>query len=598
MQNPGQTLTVGVTKQDLGSQAPILSLAGTNLSVILNSNSATPTTAAQLVNAIQSTPNIASVVRARINGGFADAKLGTLAPNSFGPISINRTNDIIVQPGSALVGNAPSDNEVTLRFAESLPDDFYRIEVFGFDDPATGIVGLKNVATLGMPAQFFQPSVAGTRQETVEFRLDLGARVTGVVPQPVVRNADDSISQLRDTIVVYFDNDKLLVENDPATGKPTVRSAENPDFYKLIYTADTIRSENIGDPRDTNGNADDKEFLPTSVSYNASNNTATLKFSSDIDLLRPTLTSPRSAYRLRIGTRESIPFEPTRRTVAELGNTFTTADNLGTIGTSSTSLTSLILSSEIRTTTLGLDRLGASNDPGHRDLGNTGFENHINELFGADSNPGITNIFYNFKSAYAPGFVNSITELQKERIREGLQIWSNYLGVQFTESADQGFTFATGSLTALTPGPGVQFENALNFSARIDPVAPFNNSLLVMNVARQWNGNFGEDYFKISMTAIGMLLGLEHAGDLPDSTLLSLNTNYLNAAPNSTAANVINFEPIFPGAQDILHGQFVHRPTVAISICIVSRSTSGTAVLSEASLLLKPSPNEIVLSAI
>jgi Bacterial Ig domain/Bacterial pre-peptidase C-terminal domain/Dockerin type I domain/GEVED domain len=558
MQNPGQTLTVNVTKQDLGSQAPILSLAGTNLSIILNSNIATPTTAAQLVNAIQSTPNIASVVRARINGGFADAKIGTLAPNAFGPIAINKTNDIVIQPGSVLVGNAPSDNEVTLRFAESLPDDFYRIEVFGFDDPGTGIVGLKNVATPGMPAQFFQPSVAGTRQETVEFRLDLGARVTGVVPQPVVRNTDDSISQLRDTIVVYFDNDKLLVENDPATGKPTVRSAENPDFYKLIYTADTVRSENIGDPRDTNGNADDKEFLPNSVTYNASNNTATLKFASDIDLLRPTPTSPRSAYRLRIGTRESIPFEPTRRTVGELGNTFTTADNLGTIGSASTALTSLILSSEIRTTTLGLDRLGASNDPGHRDLGIAGFENHINELFGADSNPGITSIFYNFKSAYVPGFVNSITELQKERIREGLQIWSNYLGVQFTESPDLGITFANGVLAALPPGPGVQVETALNFSARIDPT--FNNSLLLMNVSNPWNNNFGETFFKVSMTGIGMLLGLEHAADLPDSTLMSLNTNYLNALPNVTTANIINFEPIFPGTQDVLHGQHVHRP--------------------------------------
>ncbi len=34
-------------------------------------------------------------------------------------------------PGAIQVGAAPNENEVTYRFSEDLPDDLYRIEVFG-----------------------------------------------------------------------------------------------------------------------------------------------------------------------------------------------------------------------------------------------------------------------------------------------------------------------------------------------------------------------------------------------------------------------------------------------------------------------------------
>jgi hypothetical protein len=132
-----------------------------------------------------------------------------------------------------------------------LPDDNYRIEIFGFDDPVRGIVGLRNLALNG-EGDLFVPDQAGTRQNTVSFRLDLGAQVTAVVPQPVVRTASGALQQQRDTVVVYFDNDKLLVEND-AFGQPTARSAENPAFYQLIFTSDSVR------------NTDDLYFTPSSV---------------------------------------------------------------------------------------------------------------------------------------------------------------------------------------------------------------------------------------------------------------------------------------------------------------------------------------------
>ena len=167
------------------------------------------------------------------------------------------------------------------------------MEVYGFADTLRGITGLRNST-----GELFVPRDANTRQDTLEFRIDLGSKVTAVVPQPVVRNVSGVLEQRRDTIVVYFDNEKLFVEND-ALGNPTVGSAENPDFYQLLYTANTVR------------NTDDITFKPERVTYNASANTATLRFSSDIDLL-PGPFIPASSFRLRIGTRETTPFAPVR----------------------------------------------------------------------------------------------------------------------------------------------------------------------------------------------------------------------------------------------------------------------------------------------
>ena len=44
--------------------------------------------------------------------------------------------------------------------------------------------------------------------------------------------------QLRDQIEVYFQDDDLFVAND-SQGRPTQESAENPDFYQLIFTRST-----------------------------------------------------------------------------------------------------------------------------------------------------------------------------------------------------------------------------------------------------------------------------------------------------------------------------------------------------------------------
>ncbi|MCY3007183.1 MAG: tandem-95 repeat protein [Planctomycetota bacterium] len=645
--NATDSLRINVTRADLGIGAPPqLSISGDVISVVLNSRSGSTVTAKQLVDFVNSPSSpVASKLSAKINGGFAATPLGLTDPSTYSPIVLAKSNDVIINPGAVIVGDNPNENEVTLRFAENLPDDNYRIEVYGFDDTLRGITGLRNVT-----GDLFVPRDANTRQDTLEFRLDLGSKVTAVVPQPVVRNTSGVLEQRRDTIVVYFDNEKLFVEND-SLGNPTAGSSENPDFYQLLYTANTVR------------NTDDITFKPERVTYNASANTATLRFSSDIDLL-PGPFIPSSSFRLRIGTRETTPIAPVRneaaataisdlntnaavklrftaKTLGEsgsglqisfvnslsggtptvsnvggvivvdmaradvtaneiadamntstvssplmtvtlepgsngntvvgnrvinyspialvgLGSSFDTSTNLGTIGSKDVPLTSLLLTSNIDPEVHALDLIGANNDPGTRNVPEA-FENYINPAFTGDNSQGIRTIYYNFKDAYGTvagtNQSNAITDKQKARIREAFSLWSEYVGVQFVETPDSGFTMALGALAAL-PSGGLTVENAASggWGVRIDPA--YQNSLAVFSADNTWNDNYGENFTRCAMASIGMLLGLARAGDADPSTLMNFNSGFLNFPTSSNR----DFEPVFPGNLDVLRANFLHRP--------------------------------------
>ncbi|HUP79642.1 MAG TPA: hypothetical protein VM260_13910, partial [Pirellula sp.] len=299
---PGKAFIIQVSQSNLaGGATPTVSLNGSTISIVLNSNPSTPTTANQLIGAINTSTALSGSVTAKLNGGLGTTRIGLNSTTGYSPLQLNQVNDSLVVPGAILVGQSPDQNEVTVRFAENLIDDNYRIEIFGFDDPGLGIVGLRNVPTSSLQGDLFVPSKARTRQDTIDFRLDLGPQVVSVVPQPIVR-VNGQLRQQRDTIVVYFDSDKLLVEND-VNGRPTNRSAENPEFYRLILTADTVR------------NTDDQFFTPSSVVYNAASNTAALRFAGDINDLAGAISGP-TTFRLRIGTRESAPIQPTRQEAA------------------------------------------------------------------------------------------------------------------------------------------------------------------------------------------------------------------------------------------------------------------------------------------
>ena len=82
--------------------------------------------------------------------------------------------------GAPTVGTGSQANIVTLRFANSLPDDQYQIEITN---------ALKDTSNNA----FVPPS--GTVQD-VDFTVDFGAQVVSVVPQPVVQSQILNVSGL------------------------------------------------------------------------------------------------------------------------------------------------------------------------------------------------------------------------------------------------------------------------------------------------------------------------------------------------------------------------------------------------------------------
>ncbi|MDA9840876.1 hypothetical protein N9C08_03475, partial [Rubripirellula sp.] len=219
---------------------------------------------------------------------------------------LGTSDDLVIQPGLVtLADNA--DNEVLVRFAEALPDDQYQVEVFGYDDPSKGIVGLRN--NLG---ELLQPRVSGQRIDTTRFNLKLGALIEAVVPQPVIRQPNGTLHQNRNEIVVYFNEDPMFVENDES-GNPTIRSVEHPRFYQLFLTQGTVR------------NSDDALYHPETVIYDEATHTARLIFATDLNELgqdsdgNAGVPIEGGTFRLRIGTavddRIDVILPPVQTTV-------------------------------------------------------------------------------------------------------------------------------------------------------------------------------------------------------------------------------------------------------------------------------------------
>lgn len=620
-----------------------------------------------------------------------------------------------VSPGYIGVGDAPDQNQVIVRFAESLPDDLYRIELYGIDDALEGITALRN--TRG--EAFGDLTNDGTDNGTnlvVGFELELAPQVLAVVPQPVTRVPDPAnpansiLQQARDQVVVYFNDDDLFVEDD-ATGKPTQRSAENPHFYRLIFTQDSVE------------NTDDVTFYPDTVAYDPATDSAVLTFAGDLDsLVVPGSVPPRAigpgTWRLRVGTDEALPLPPLTRqptiqnttdfgtggavsvsftatgdfgkavtvsfseaplgagaaprvTVADnvievvlntdgagttanglvtalnadaaasrlveaqvvggngatviggdvpslrvvgLGSSYETAYDLGQLvrrdALGKPINESLLIPSSIDPQPFVLDLPGGLDEPGHRDIPvevGSSFEQHINPNFGPDVQDGVTTIPYNFRLVYgydAQGnpLSNLITEKQKTRVREAVELWAKHLGIQFLETADQGLTFVTGDPRALDPNDPNVMNHALptgggfsdyDFIVRIDPT--YANGMIILDSARQWNSDYGADWFQRVMVGLGAMLGLQRANDLPVTNLMAFDSSepFVNSSgddfgneyfsnrsdrSDSIGSTYVSYsgdgfdsaptslfgsrpsEPVFPGNADILHGQYIHRP--------------------------------------
>ena len=282
-------IKLAITKSNFGGPGlPGISVIGRTININLNVNAANPSTAQDLVNAIRTNVAASNLIRAEILDTSTSLQPEAVNIAATAPANSSLTlgdpnnpnavvaNDMVVYPGFIGVGSQPALNEVVYRFAGQLPDDKYRIDIFG-----TGGTPLRNVAG---------ERYLNGQDTSLEFELDLAPQILSVVPQPVERivnplNPSQTIlQQQRSKIVVYFNDDNL-----------NVASAQNRTFYQLIHSRGTLE------------NTDDVVFNPVSVVYSASTDTATLEFGVPLDQLVHPLTGAAlgpGTLRLRVGNDE------------------------------------------------------------------------------------------------------------------------------------------------------------------------------------------------------------------------------------------------------------------------------------------------------
>ena len=438
--------------------------------------------------------------------------------------SFGQANDVVVPIGFSGLGD--NNREVVMRFAEALPDDTYQITIVGAGaDPLRDISGA---------------AFNGGVDVTINFRLDLGAQVVAVVPQPIRRLQNGTLSMTdlfagnpnprstQNVIHVHFNNDDL----DPA-------SATRPEFYRLYITKDTL------DP------ADDTEILPTLVEYDPAANLVRLTFGqvASLDQLGTPDGSrdPIRSFRLRVGTDEvrRSTTTTTRLGASDPGSSFGTALDIGSQITAGSQGSSVAFAQAVEPQEYLLRWPGGLDDPGHREVP---IESHL--LGGADLVGGVPTIFYNFRSFLGlipdgtgggqPAF-NFITDAQKQRAREIFELYSRYSGVQFIETEFAGLTVATGDMRVVDPN--VPIPAVLGIAG---------GGLAVMDNNDVWDDSYGGNWFQTAMHEIGHLLGQGHTYDLPPLTIQGEDGGLQFTSPGA--------EPVFPGDHDIVHMRHMFRP--------------------------------------
>ncbi|HPM79751.1 MAG TPA: S8 family serine peptidase, partial [Candidatus Anammoximicrobium sp.] len=365
----GDGIQVSVLAADLGlNKAPAVKVAGTKITVTLNTNAQTPrVTARDLVDALNGTPAAAALVRASIPLGNPAAPIAAATPVTLETAGA----DEVIVPG--YIGLGDTDSEVIVRFAQTLPDDVYRLEVFGKDYANLGIHALRNNQGVALT-----PAQAGADRDTIDFELNLGPLVVSVVPQPVTRRIQVRLTKLpadgdfrlifrgerTANLNVYSVTPKKIQEALEAL--PSIEPGEvqvtGPNLgpwevsflgrYVNLPLADLRSDESVVDIRylskltqaadqvlvyfndddlDVSA-AEDREFyrliatggtdtitddlvlIPHSVAYYADLDMAVLRFDDDGDL-STTYQLPRDTYRLEIGQSEEANDAPSEATL-------------------------------------------------------------------------------------------------------------------------------------------------------------------------------------------------------------------------------------------------------------------------------------------
>ena len=438
-------------------------------------------------------------------------------PATLGGITVVRSggdgvfgngNDQVVPLGFAGIGAVP--NEVVVRFASRLPDDQYQVVI---DGAAPG--GLADVGGDAFAA-------GGSR--TVPFGVELGARVIGVVHQPVTRGPGGTLTQARNQIEVFFNDDDL-----------ELGSALNANYYSVVNVDSGVALNPVG------------------VTYDAAIDKAVLTFAADI---------PDGTWRLRIGNGVPVGFGAapatpaaaiTNADVVERNSSFAQATanaDLGAIDFAGTEFTS-----SIDAQAFGLDLPGGFFEPGHRFLPNYLGQNHVDF---ADSTDGITTRTYSVDTTTAYGIdpssneplFSAITADQQQLVRQIFELWGESLGLQFIEQADGPSSdtwvilgdLRAGGLSETGPGGAAG-------------VASGNLAIVDAGDFPGFDNDFLGGFFTVAMHEVGHTLGFAHSDEVP---LTVMAGGAESAEPGAT--DVFGGERYYPADGDVVHGQYMYRP--------------------------------------
>ncbi|MFK8111489.1 MAG: GEVED domain-containing protein [Rubripirellula sp.] len=473
-------------------------------------------------------------------------------------------SDTVVEPGFIGLGDSP--HEVVFRFAEELPQDTYQIDVFG-----AGLDALTNVN--GEP-------VNDGQNFTQQFTLNRAPQIAAVVPTPVRVN-DGVLNPELNVIEVHFNNDLL-----------DVATVENENNYQLHFGGDTVT------------NQDDFVVRPNSVTFDSVAKVARLQFSNAISRLIRDPSNPTQFLggdvRLRVGFESSIPVAPVNVPItADPGDSFANATTLDPVGSVAGATTTVRISGEqiLNEGTFDLQFPGGSDVPGVRNIR----PEDITRLDRTvpldvwrregDSDNGIATIFYDFPSDWLGDnpnqgraddpqidkvYQNLITDQQKQRVREVLSLYSQYLGLQFIETGrdengliqDPGtgphISIALGEIYGATSQDGSSVGGITVATRPLDPVTGLTfiddgrpdplSTLLVMDFQdfdESVDDQLGGEFFRGAFLGVGQLLGYGYSDHLPQPVTQATRTVLNPGADN---------EALFPSPSDIVNGQFLFRP--------------------------------------